>query len=62
MTAISALLFAYMSGLVLLALSWGIGYSVPQWALIGVMVAGSAALLVWQIRKVLTMRGKQPDK
>lgn len=56
MTALSTLLFTYMVGLLLLTLSWGIAYSIPQWFLIGVMVTGSALLLAWQVRKVLVMR------
>ncbi|MGK3949508.1 hypothetical protein [Microbacterium sp. K2] len=56
MAAVSALLFAYMVGLLLLTLTWSIAYSLLQWILIGVMVTGSAVLLAWQVRKVLVMR------
>lgn len=62
MTALSALLFAYMVGLLLLTLSWGTTYSVLQWAIIGVMVAGSAVLLSWQVRKVCSLRRSLSDK
>lgn len=45
MTAVSALLFAYMAGLLLLTLAWNIAYVLPQWILTGIMVAGSGVLL-----------------
>lgn len=61
-TAFAALLFAYMVGLLLLTLSWGVPYSVPQWVVIGVMVAGSAVLLVWQVRKTLSFRSSLRGK
>lgn len=61
MTAFSALLFAYMVGLLLLTLSWGVRYSFLQWVIVGVMVAGSAVLLAWQIRKVLLLRRTLTD-
>ncbi|WP_285365440.1 hypothetical protein [Microbacterium sp. LMC-P-041] len=56
LTAVSALLFAYMVGLVLVTLAWSVAYSLPQWILIGVMVTGSAVLLAWQVRKVRGLR------
>lgn len=62
LTAVFALLLAYMAGLLLLTLTWSIAHSLPQWIVIGVMVTGSAVLLAWQVRKVLKMRRAQREQ
>lgn len=62
LTAISALLFAYMAGLLLLTLTWNITYALPQWILIGVMVIGSSGLLAWQVRKVRALQRSRRDE
>ncbi len=62
MTMLSALLLAYMVGLLLLALTWGTAYALPQWVLIGMMVTGSAVLLAWQLRRIRAMRRNRRDE
>lgn len=62
MMVLSALLLVYMSGLLILAVSWGTSYSVFQWVVIGVMLVGSVLLLAFQVRKVIRMREDRPDR
>ncbi|MGN7948927.1 hypothetical protein ACTJKH_09310 [Microbacterium sp. 22215] len=62
MMTLSALLLAYMSGLLVLTVAWGTSYSIFQWVVIGVMVVGSALLLAFQARKVIRIRGSRPGR
>lgn len=52
MLGLCAVLFGYMLGLVTWAVQLEMEYSVPQWILVGLLVAASAALLTFQILKV----------
>ncbi|QNA92374.1 MULTISPECIES: hypothetical protein [unclassified Microbacterium] len=60
--ALAAPLFAFIVGLLLQTLTSGIAYSVLQWTVIGMIVAGSAVLLVWQALKVRSRRRRLRDR
>lgn len=59
---LSALLLAYMAGLLALTLAWGTSYSLLQWVVIGVMLVGSALLLAFQVRKASRLRADRSDR
>ncbi|MEU4016223.1 hypothetical protein AB0E56_13270 [Microbacterium sp. NPDC028030] len=60
--ALAALLFVFIVGLLLQTLTSGIAHSALQWTVIGMIVAGSAALLVWQALKVRSLRRSLRDR
>lgn len=59
MLGFCAVLFLYMLGLLTWTLQLGAQYSLLKWIVIGVLVAGSAALLTWQVSQVRRLCDEQ---